>query len=299
MKATNGRGVDVVLNSLVGDLLHASWRCCAAFGRFIEIGKRDLTDAGKLEMEQFLKSVTFSAFDMSLLYYHENPASQRLWSQLLAQTLDLYRAKKIRKIEPLEVFDISNVAKAFRHFSLGNRMGKVAINLENMSSVLKVQPHKYNTDFNRDKTYVMIGCLGGLGRSISKWMMSRGARRFIFLGRSGKDKAPAGRLIDDLESSGADCKVVRGDVCSMADVQKAVDTANSPIGGVVQAAMGLNVSYFFSLQRSRPTCLHSIRRPCSPRCQTISGTLGSIQRSSAHGIFTMLSEAKTRTWISS
>lgn len=44
--ATKKRGVDVVLNSLTGDLLHASWKCCAKFGRFIEIGKRDIVDAG-------------------------------------------------------------------------------------------------------------------------------------------------------------------------------------------------------------------------------------------------------------
>ncbi len=254
LEATDGRGVDVVLNSLTGDLLHASWRCCAAFGRFIEIGKRDLTDAGKLEMEQFLKSATFSAFDMSLLYYHENPASQRLWTQLLAQTLSLYRAKKIKKIDPLEVFDISDAPKAFRYFSSGNRMGKVAINFEDTSCVLRVQPHKYNTEFNRNKTYVMIGCLGGLGRSMSKWMMSRGAKNFVFLGRSGKDKVAARRLIDDLESSGADCRVIRGDVCSMADVQKAVAAANSPIGGIVQAAMGLNVSLSFCPRKSESTC---------------------------------------------
>ena len=298
LEATDGRGVDVVLNSLTGDLLHASWRCCAAFGRFIEIGKRDLTDAGKLEMEQFLKSVTFSAFDMSLLYYHENPASQRLWNQLLTQTLNMYRAKTIKKIEPLEVFDIANAAKAFRHFSSGNRIGKVAINFEDASSVLKVQPYKYNTELSRSKTYVMIGCLGGLGRSISKWMMSRGARKFVFLGRSGIDKVPARRLIDDLESSGADCKVIRGDVCNMADVQKAVDAADSRIGGVVQAAMGLNVSLPFSPQRSYSTCSHNIRRPCLPPCQLTFGTLGLIQKLLVHGIFTIPSEAKSRTWIS-
>lgn len=47
--ATNGRGVDMVLNSLIGDLMHASWDCLANFGRFIEIGKRELVDAGKLQ----------------------------------------------------------------------------------------------------------------------------------------------------------------------------------------------------------------------------------------------------------
>jgi len=41
MRETNGTGVDVVLNSLSGDLLHASWKCVAEFGKMVEIGKRD------------------------------------------------------------------------------------------------------------------------------------------------------------------------------------------------------------------------------------------------------------------
>ena len=70
--ATNGKGVDVVLNSLTGDLLHASWRCCANFGRFDEVGKRDIVDAGKLDMDVFFRNVTFTAFDLTELYYHED-----------------------------------------------------------------------------------------------------------------------------------------------------------------------------------------------------------------------------------
>ncbi|KAL6719446.1 hypothetical protein ACLMJK_003686 [Lecanora helva] len=247
LDATGGRGIDVILNSLVGDLLHASWRCCAPFGRFIEIGKRDLTDVGKLEMEQFLKSAAFSAFAMSHLYYHESLESQKMWHRLHAQTLELYRAKKIRKIEPLEIFGTSDVTKALRHFSSGTRMGKVAINFENTASILKVEPHRYSTVLSPVKSYIMIGCLGGLGRSISKWMMARGAQKFVFLGRSGLDKIAARRLIEDLESSGAKCKVVRGDVCNISDVEEVVNQASSPIGGVIQAAMGLNESLFTAM----------------------------------------------------
>lgn len=33
MRETQGRGVDVVLNSLSGELLHASWRCVAPRGK--------------------------------------------------------------------------------------------------------------------------------------------------------------------------------------------------------------------------------------------------------------------------
>lgn len=124
MEATNGRGVDVVLNSLTGDLLHASWRCCGSFGRFIEIGKRDLTDAGRLPMDQFLKNASFIAFDLSELYSSSNPAHNRIWSSLLGQVLSLYRQKKIVEF-PLEVFDIQDLPNAFRKFSSRNRMGKV------------------------------------------------------------------------------------------------------------------------------------------------------------------------------
>jgi hypothetical protein len=43
----------------------------AEFGRFIEVGKRELVDAGKLDMRIFLRNATFTAFDLSELYYNE------------------------------------------------------------------------------------------------------------------------------------------------------------------------------------------------------------------------------------
>lgn len=53
LRETDGRGVDVVLNSLAGELLHASWSCVAEFGKMIEIGKRDILEHGKLPMDAF------------------------------------------------------------------------------------------------------------------------------------------------------------------------------------------------------------------------------------------------------
>jgi len=41
MEATHGSGVDLVLNSLSGELLAASWKCVALDGAIIDIGKRD------------------------------------------------------------------------------------------------------------------------------------------------------------------------------------------------------------------------------------------------------------------
>lgn len=45
---TRGRGVDLVLNSLAADKLQASLRCLAVGGRFLEIGKLDLSNNSAL-----------------------------------------------------------------------------------------------------------------------------------------------------------------------------------------------------------------------------------------------------------
>lgn len=66
MKATNGRGIDVILNSLAGDMLHETWRCVAENGIFIEIGKKDILDRNSLSMEPFNWNASYRAFDLSL-----------------------------------------------------------------------------------------------------------------------------------------------------------------------------------------------------------------------------------------
>lgn len=64
MEATNGKGVDVILNSLAGPLLHASWACLAPFGRFLEIGKRDIHENSKIGMDPFRRNVLFASIDL-------------------------------------------------------------------------------------------------------------------------------------------------------------------------------------------------------------------------------------------
>lgn len=64
MKATDGKGVDVVLNSLAGKLLHASWQCVAGFGKMIELGKVDFATNGSLAMAPFAKNRAFIGVDL-------------------------------------------------------------------------------------------------------------------------------------------------------------------------------------------------------------------------------------------
>ncbi|KAF7553842.1 hypothetical protein G7Z17_g3332 [Cylindrodendrum hubeiense] len=72
MKATGGRGVDLVLNSLSGDLLHASWQCVARSGKMMEIGKRDILERGRLALDMFQHNRVFFGIDLKELA-QENP----------------------------------------------------------------------------------------------------------------------------------------------------------------------------------------------------------------------------------
>jgi NADPH:quinone reductase-like Zn-dependent oxidoreductase len=65
MKATFNRGVDVVLNSLSGELLHESWKCVAEHGKMIEIGKRDFFGGAQLNMSLFEANRTFIGVDLA------------------------------------------------------------------------------------------------------------------------------------------------------------------------------------------------------------------------------------------
>ncbi|MCJ1468405.1 hypothetical protein MMC07_007033 [Pseudocyphellaria aurata] len=248
--ATSRRGVDVIINSLIGDLMHDGWQSCLAdFGRFVEIGKRELVDAGRLDMRAFLRNTTFTAFDLSNLFHAKDPVQRATWDRLMAETLRLYRAGEIQA-PPVEVFDVTQVSQAYRSFANKDRVGKVVISLEDPEARVPVAPATFLSLFDPDKVYLLIGCLGGLGRSLSRWMMTRGARNFVFLGRSGADKPSAQQLVSRLESTGATVGVVRGDVSQAADVVAGVSAClatGRQIGGVIQAAMGLHEAIFTNM----------------------------------------------------
>lgn len=123
--ATNGQGVDVILNSLAGDALLATWQCLSSFGRFVEIGKRDIVSNTRLEMAQFSKNVTFSSVDL-IVVLMERPL---LMKRLLSEVFDLYLKGVVRPITPLSTYAISDIESAFRSLQSGKNLGKISITL--------------------------------------------------------------------------------------------------------------------------------------------------------------------------
>lgn len=73
MHGTGGRGADLVLNSLAEEKLQASLRCLARHGRFLEIGKYDLSNNTPLGMALFLKNISFHGILLDAIFEDDNP----------------------------------------------------------------------------------------------------------------------------------------------------------------------------------------------------------------------------------
>ncbi|WP_437568146.1 SDR family NAD(P)-dependent oxidoreductase [Sorangium sp. So ce542] len=90
-----------------------------------------------------------------------------------------------------------------------------------------------------DGAYLIVGGLGGLGLSLARWMVDRGARHLVLAGRSGpSDEARS--AIDALEARGARVIAAQADASrreQVAELLAAIDRRGPPLRGVVHAAM--------------------------------------------------------------
>lgn len=110
---------------------------------------------------------------------------------------------------------------------------------KNLEKGSKSQNHSVSSStmpisFRSDACYLLVGGLGGLGRSISTWMVENGARNILFLSRSAKEGPETTPFFDELRSQGCVVSTFAGSVNSLSDVQAAVDEAPLPVAGVMQ-----------------------------------------------------------------
>jgi acyl transferase domain-containing protein/NADPH:quinone reductase-like Zn-dependent oxidoreductase/ubiquinone/menaquinone biosynthesis C-methylase UbiE len=134
-RTTNGRGVDVVVNSLAGDALLASWECVAPFGRFVELGKADIEGNAKLPMAMFAKNVTFFAVGVDDLAKHRPGMVQ----SALREVMDMVESGRMKVAEPLHVYPLSEMETAFRTMQAGKNTGKTVLTVS-PENVVPVSP---------------------------------------------------------------------------------------------------------------------------------------------------------------
>lgn len=249
MLATSGVGVDIVLNSLSGELLHASWECVAEFGKMIEIGKRDLLGNGRLSLNPFVENRSFHGVDLAHLC-EIRPTERR---RLLKRMIELYEEGHVKPIIPMNIFQMDEAEQCFRYMQQGRHIGKVVLSMGNTGnqptdslSLVTTCPKRKAT-FKSEAAYLLAGGLGGLGRIVANWMIEHGARHLVFLSRGAGDKETDQAFFRELESQGTKVTAVKGSVAIAKDVEKAITAATAPVCGVMNLCMELQDMGFYQM----------------------------------------------------
>jgi len=207
------------------------WRHITPLGRFV------LNEApfdSVLDPLPFTRGASFLPARATDLISENEEAGRAL----LKLSLSILLAHQLRLTVKPKIYDIgaSNLQETFDSDA-------AVVKYDYERSLIQVRPVRDVYRFSADATYLLVGCLGGLGRSLTMWMMERGTRHFAFISRSGADKPEAAEVIEAIKQAGASSEVFRADASNENDVSDIVKklTEKRPIRGVVHAAMVLKV----------------------------------------------------------
>jgi NADPH:quinone reductase-like Zn-dependent oxidoreductase/SAM-dependent methyltransferase len=205
-KATGGRGVHVVVNSLSGDSIAHSLESLAEGGRFVELGKRGVWDATRVATLR--PDVRFMPVDLAAATRSDPERVNRLLHSVCGE---LERGS----LEPLPVkpFGMKDVVDAFRFMAQARHIGKVVVTHDRAPSI------------RSDASYLIAGGMGGVGLSVASWLADNGARHLVLAGRREPDEH-ARAAISELECRGVKVVVTCADISRPEDV----DALFAPFG---------------------------------------------------------------------
>lgn len=122
-------------------------------------------------------------------------------------------------------------------------MGKILIRMP--SDPMELAPTSQPpVSFSPNKSYLLVGGLGGVGRSVALWMVQRGARHLVILSRSAGQSDSDRDFILDLEEQGCHVICVAGSVATAADVESAIARCPRPLAGILQMSAVLRDQSF-------------------------------------------------------
>ena len=223
--ATDGRGADVVLNALAGEAMERGLAATAPFGRFVELGKRDLYENNAVALRALRENVSLHVVDVDQLLSHRAEATAPLLARMRAAF-----ASDDRVALPVTALEAGDAADALRGMGRASHMGKLVLRAPRPAT-----PPARRAAAPIRGAWVVVGGTGGFGLETALWLHGQGAERLVLVSRSGRmgraDRARA-------EAAGLPFAVLRADVADEAALAAALDAARAegPIRGVVHAA---------------------------------------------------------------
>ena len=234
MAFTEGRGVDVVLNSLPGKLLSTSMSVLAPCGRFCEIGDENALQTTNLPMNALLENKSFILCQLDIMM-RQDPQNVQY---LMKQVVNLFENNKLKPV-PTTVYPMQKLTEAFQFMATGSHIGKVVFDVSDGFSPEELKPAVQK--FSSKATYIITGGHDGIGQSLSRWLCDNGARHIVLVSRNGASTAAARRAIKYMRGQGvsvyntqvnlADAKSVSNMLTNLRN-----DTVVPPIKGIFHLA---------------------------------------------------------------
>jgi acyl transferase domain-containing protein/NADPH:quinone reductase-like Zn-dependent oxidoreductase/NAD(P)-dependent dehydrogenase (short-subunit alcohol dehydrogenase family)/acyl carrier protein len=235
MTATDGEGVDVVLNSLFGEAMERSIEVLRPFGRFLELGKRDYYGNTRIGLRPFRQNLTYFGIDADQLLTRQ----PKLAKELFVELVRLFEAGTLAPL-PYRVFEADGVVEAFRLMQQAGHIGKIILRPPHVPADVR---RSHDFALRADATYVIGGGFGGFGTELLRRMADLGARNLVVLSRRGGSTEEAAAVITELSARGVKVVAPACDLTDEKSLAAALETARTslpPIRGVFHTAMVLN-----------------------------------------------------------
>ena len=258
MEETDGKGVNIVLNSLSGSAIYRSISILDHYGCFVEIGKTDIYENNTISLRPFAKNLSYFAVDIDKLLTQKPD----LCGEVFRECLGLFKGG-CPEAHPYKSFPLSRTADAFRFMAASKHIGKVVVandlsvngteleieRLEDIKAVLK-----------SDSTYIITGGFSGLGMAVAEWFVENGARSLVIISRSGAKNDDAKEALTRMRGAGAKVVEAKADITDSAAVKKVFDEMKKtmpPLRGIIHSAMVLDDGLFKDMTHER--FMHAVR----------------------------------------
>ena len=229
---TQGAGVDLVLNSLAGNAAEQSLSLLGAFGRFLELGKRDFYADNPVFLRPFGRNLSYYGIDVDQLLTQKPRVAQRVF----ADVMKAFEDGSLSAL-PVTVFGRTEAARAFSFMQSAAHVGKIVVTMDDTHSGV-AETARAEMPVDAEGTYVITGGLGGLGAAAARKLAGLGAKSLVLISRRGVSGPKQQALVDELVAQGVRVATPRLDAADdgFAQALSQAVAGLPPVAGIIHAA---------------------------------------------------------------